>query len=129
MSISEQYFPEEPTAPVVKTDAIPGPQGVQAIKTLGEVFDTRCTYFVADYYKSKGNYIVDVDGNTYLDLYCQVASIPLGYNNPALIEAAKDPKTISNYVNRPALGNFAGNDFEEIQRSRIVAMSFCEPRS
>ncbi|GMG27085.1 unnamed protein product [[Candida] boidinii] len=98
MSISEQYFPEEPTAPVVKTDTIPGPQGAQAIKTLGEVFDTRCTYFVADYYKSKGNYIVDVDGNTYLDLYCQVASIPLGYNNPALIETAKDPKTISNYL-------------------------------
>ncbi|GME99626.1 unnamed protein product [[Candida] boidinii] len=121
MSISEQYFPEEPTAPVVKTDTIPGPQGAQAIKTLGEVFDTRCTYFVADYYKSKGNYIVDVDGNTYLDLYCQVASIPLGYNNPALIETAKDPKTISNYVNRPALGNFAGNDFEEIQRELIKA--------
>lgn len=32
----------------------------------------------ADFDKSKGNYFVDVDGNTYLDAFMQIASIPLG---------------------------------------------------
>ncbi|GME97357.1 unnamed protein product [Ambrosiozyma monospora] len=118
MSYSEKNFPNEPTAPKVST-SIPGPIGTEKVKTLGEVFDNRCTYFVADYSKSTGNYIVDVDGNQLLDVYCQVASIPLGYNNPKLIEVAKSDKMIRNLVNRTATGNFAGADFEEIQRDLL----------
>ena len=32
----------------------------------------------ADFEQSKGNFLVDVDGNTYLDAFMQIASIPLG---------------------------------------------------
>lgn len=117
----EKYFPNEPKAPkVVTPDAIPGPKGKAAIKSLSEVFDTRCTFFITDYEKSNGNYIVDVDGNTLLDVYCQVASIGLGYNNPNLIEAAKSDRMIRALVERPALGNFAGKDYEEIQRGMLT---------
>ena len=32
----------------------------------------------ADFEQSKGNFLVDADGNTYLDAFMQIASIPLG---------------------------------------------------
>ena len=51
--------------------------------------------FFTDYAKSNGNYIVDADGNTLLDVYMQIASIPLGYNHPALKKVIEDP---SNHV-------------------------------
>lgn len=114
MSICEQYYPEEPTKPIIKTESIPGPESQKQLKELGEVFDTRPAYFLADYEKSLGNYITDVDGNTYLDLYAQISSIALGYNNPALIKAAQSPEMIRALVDRPALGNFPSKDLDKI---------------
>lgn len=114
MSVSETYFPNEPKAPVVKTSSFPGPASKAGIESLGQVFDSRPAYFIADYENSVGNYLADVDGNQYLDVYAQIASIPLGYNNPALIEAAKSDKMIRAIVDRPALGNFPGKDTQEI---------------
>lgn len=119
MSVCETYFPEEPAAPVVAT-AFPGPKSRAAAALLGEVFDARPVYFVADYAKSVGNYIADVDGNKYLDVYAQIASIPLGYNNPALIETAKSDRMVRAIVDRPALGNFPGSDTEAIIRQLLA---------
>lgn len=119
MSIAAKYYPNEPEQPVVKVTQIPGPESKKAIESLGKVFDSRPVYFVADYEKSNGNYIADVDGNVYLDLYAQIASIALGYNNPALIEAAKSPEMIRAIVERPALGNFPGKDLEGILKNLL----------
>lgn len=115
MSVCEKYFPSEPEKPSVNT-VCPGPDSEKQIKTLGEVFDSRPVYFVADYEKSAGNYIADVDGNIFLDVYAQIASIPLGYNNPALREVAQSEKMLRAILDRPALGNFPGKDSEEIIR-------------
>lgn len=105
---------KEPSTPKIVTSAIPGPESVKQIAELDKNFDARPVYFMCDYENSVGNYLADVDGNVYLDVYAQIASIALGYNNPDLIEAAKSPEMIRALVERPALGNFPGKDFNGI---------------
>lgn len=73
---SEAFFPDEPSNPVVRT-AIPGPDSLKAVRDLDKVFDTRSLNMMANYQNSYGNYIADVDGNVLLDVYAQIASIPV----------------------------------------------------
>jgi 4-aminobutyrate aminotransferase/(S)-3-amino-2-methylpropionate transaminase len=119
MASAKPFLEGEPSNPVVKT-AIPGPQAQKTIQDLTGVFDTRSINMLADYTKSKGNYIADQDGNLLLDVYAQIASIPVGYNNPHLIRTAQSPAMVSAIVNRPALGNFPQHDWADILRSSIL---------
>eukprot|EP00823_Brevimastigomonas_motovehiculus_P006177 TRINITY_DN49_c0_g1_i1.p1 TRINITY_DN49_c0_g1~~TRINITY_DN49_c0_g1_i1.p1 ORF type:complete len:487 (-),score=132.17 TRINITY_DN49_c0_g1_i1:175-1635(-) len=96
-------FRGEPSAPIVKT-AVPGPRSIELLKKMDKLQEARTVHFFADYSKSKGNFIADADGNMLLDCYCQVSSIPIGYNNHALIAAAKSEEWITATINRPALG-------------------------
>ncbi|EGY23133.1 hypothetical protein VD0002_g7986 [Verticillium dahliae] len=98
---------------------VPGPLSKAASKQLDAFFDARAIHFVVDYEKSSGNYIVDVDGNRYLDVYAQIASIPVGYNNAALVAAAKSPEMISALVNRPAIGNFPSSNWAELLKQGL----------
>ncbi|KAF9129183.1 4-aminobutyrate transaminase [Mortierella sp. 14UC] len=94
----------EPSGPKILTGTIPGPKTKAGLQSLDSLQDTRAATMMTDLDKSIGNYVVDLDGNTYLDLFCQIASLPLGYNSKALIDAAKTPEMIQMLVNRPALG-------------------------
>jgi 4-aminobutyrate aminotransferase/(S)-3-amino-2-methylpropionate transaminase len=101
--------------------SIPGPVSIELNNQLGTIYDNRATYFVADYFKSVGNYIVDADGNKLLDVFAQISSIPLGYNNPALIEAAKSDEMVNSIVNRPALACFPSTNYQQILNDGIMA--------
>jgi 4-aminobutyrate aminotransferase/(S)-3-amino-2-methylpropionate transaminase len=121
-SNEKPYFPEESAEPVLKTQ-IPGPESQKYIERLSKVFDTRSLNMMADYQKSYGNYISDPDGNTLLDVYAQIASIPVGYNNPNLLKAAQSPEMASAIINRPALGNFPQHDWAEILETGILTVA------
>ncbi|PVH86537.1 4-aminobutyrate aminotransferas-like protein [Cadophora sp. DSE1049] len=118
----QPFFPNEPSGPTVKT-AIPGPKSKAAITELDKVFDTRSLNMLANYQESLGNYIADPDGNVLLDVYAQIASIPVGYSNPALREAATSEQMISALINRPALGNFPQHDWADILKTGILTVA------
>lgn len=121
-SDEQPFFPDEPTGPIVKT-TIPGPKSQAAIKELDKVFDTRSLNMIANYQESYGNYIADPDGNVLLDVYAQIASIPVGYSNPALLEIAKSDQMASAIINRPALGNFPSHDWASIIKTGILKVA------
>lgn len=55
--------------------------------------------------------------------YAQIASIPVGYNNEALLAAASSPEMASAIVNRPALGNFPQHDWASILQTGILSVA------
>lgn len=118
----KSYIPKEPNGPSVKTE-MPGPKGREAIKKIDKVFDMKSVGLPADFQNSHGNYMVDLDGNVLLDVFAQIASIPLGYSNPALIESLKSDAFISSMVNRPALGSFPQADWADILNEGLIKVA------
>jgi 4-aminobutyrate aminotransferase/(S)-3-amino-2-methylpropionate transaminase len=59
--------------------AFPGPKTKASIEKFGERMDNRAIAFPSDLSKSKGNYVVDPDGNQYLDMFTNISTIAVGY--------------------------------------------------
>lgn len=104
---------------------VPGPKSLALKKELNNMQEMSTVTFFADYDRSYGNYLSDVDGNTFLDAFMQIASIPLGYNHPAILEALSDQANIKAMANRPALGWFPSEDW--VTRMRGSMMSVAPP--
>ncbi|KAI1001767.1 4-aminobutyrate aminotransferase [Podosphaera aphanis] len=120
--IKTPFFPNEPTQTTVKT-LIPGPKSRTIIEELDKVFDTKNINMLVDYEKCYGNYIFDPDGNVLLDVYAQIASIPVGYNNPSLLKVALSKPMAVAMANRPALGNFPPHNLGSILKSSLLKVA------
>ena len=97
-----------------------------ALNRKHETFmDTRGIINYMNYSKSKGNFIFDMDGKSYLDLFCQVASMPLGYNHPALTHWANNfvKEYLDHLINRPALGFFPSEKFVEMAHRTLLPIA------
>lgn len=113
---------QEYDKPVLKT-SIPGPRSKELLNELSQMQLTKGMSYFADFEKSRGNYIVDADGNVLLDVFQQIASIPLGYNHPALVQAMQDPKNVSSFVNRAALGLYPPVTFLQDLKDALITVA------
>jgi 4-aminobutyrate aminotransferase/(S)-3-amino-2-methylpropionate transaminase len=104
-------FPNEYAHAEIVTDSVPGPKSQQQLKRLAALQNTGAINFFADYAASRGNYLVDVDGNRFLDVYGQIASLPIGYNHPKILEAMSDKANLAMLAQRPCLGVFPPADW------------------
>jgi 4-aminobutyrate aminotransferase/(S)-3-amino-2-methylpropionate transaminase len=87
---TSDLIPDEPAQPSVHTVTVPGPASHAASAAIDRIQDARTHQLVVDYAKSKGNYLVDADGNIMLDVFAQIASIALGYNVPEMLSLGED---------------------------------------
>uniref|UniRef100_A0A803T6M4 4-aminobutyrate aminotransferase, mitochondrial n=1 Tax=Anolis carolinensis TaxID=28377 RepID=A0A803T6M4_ANOCA len=85
--------------------------------------NAEAVHFFCNYEESRGNYLVDVDGNRMLDLYSQISSIPIGYNHPALLKLLQQPQNLSTFVNRPALGILPPENFAERLKESLLSVA------
>jgi len=103
-------IPGEPEAPTMKS-SVPGPRSKELLNKLDKFQDTKPILFFTDMEKSMGNFVVDADGNTMLDMYCHIASLPIGYNHPMMEEASRSQQWHRHLLQRPALGSMPSSDF------------------
>ena len=96
-------FPGEPSAPLLRTP-VPGPRSAALRARHGALQDARTIHFYQDATNSRGNYLVDVDGNVLLDVYGHIAAVALGYNHPELVHAWRSGRFDWCAGWRPSLG-------------------------
>jgi 4-aminobutyrate aminotransferase/(S)-3-amino-2-methylpropionate transaminase len=115
-------IPNEADGPLMKT-GIPGPKSQALMRDMDEIVQAGASHFFVDYKKSYGNYVIDADGNRMLDTYCQIASLPLGYNHPDMVEMTKDEDLMSMVLHRPALGNLPPLDWPEKLHETLMSVA------
>lgn len=96
----------EPKFPRMQTN-YPGPILINKLNDL-EILssDYITTKNFVNYEKSFGNYFVDCDGNTFLDMFTNNGSLPLGYNNPELAKLVNQDDYLRLFNNKFSSNNY-----------------------
>ena len=93
---------------------IPGPKSLRILRGLRDRNGGwSISYPLVFSGGGEGPYCEDVDGNVFLDFASQIASNPLGYNRPEMLE------TIKEYSTRFPI-KFAGQDFATGEHLRMI---------
>jgi len=96
----------EPKFPKMVTK-YPGPILINKLNDLELLSnDYITTKNFINYEKSFGNYFVDCDGNTILDMYTNNGSLPLGYNHPELLKLIKQDNYLRLFNNKFSTNNY-----------------------
>ena len=96
----------EPKYPKMLT-SYPGPILLNKLNDLELVSSDYLTAMTfINYEKSFGNYFVDCDNNTYLDLFTNNGSLPLGYNHPELMKLTQQDYFLKEFNNKLGLNNY-----------------------
>lgn len=103
---------------------VPGPESKKLIEDIGQIggMGGAIAMFL-DLSRSDGVYVVDADGNLMLDLFQQIASLPLGYNHPALKAAHADPLMEVFSISRPALGLLPPKEWPAIVQEAFMSIA------
>lgn len=86
-------------------------------------YDHRKWMQIFDYKNSSGNFIKDVDNNIYLDMFNNIASVPLGYNNPLLNEKINIENIQHLITQKYSLGVMPNEEFPNLVNNIINKMS------
>lgn len=119
---AELRLPQEPERAAVRTP-IPGPRSETLRARHGKHQDARTVHVYQDANKSLGNYLVDVDGNVLLDVYGQIAALPLGYNHPDLLAAFRSGRFDWCAGFRPALGVAPSEEWVDLVEGTLMAIA------
>jgi len=104
--------------------SMPGPETkrlIEKLRTQGGMGGA--VSFFGDYVASTGCYLVDADGNRLLDMFSQIASLPVGYNHPALQLAMQDPLMSSSAHSRAALGLMPPKELPDLLDQTFLAIA------
>lgn len=71
--------------------------------------------FTMDLSKSYKSYVVDTEGNEYLDMFSMFASSPIGYNHPYVLENAKQLESAA--INKLALSDMYTESYAEFLKT------------